>query len=367
MRPLRAAVTVEQSWHRVPGGTATSVLRTLESMVHRTDVQAVGVAAAHRRPPPAPFAPPVPVVHLPLPRRALYESWHVLRLPAVQRATGDVDVVHATTSAVPPRTAPLVVTVHDLAFLHAPEHFTRNGNRFFRQGLALTRRDADLVLVPSAGTAADCERAGIGADRIRLVPHGVRVPGVPADAVARVRRRHSLDRPTILWCGTLEPRKNLPTLLKAFARLVAEGREEDLVLVGPQGWGAALDGVDLDPARVRALGFVDDAELHALYAGARVFAYPSLREGFGLPVLEALAHGTPVVTSSGTPMEELVGDAGLAVPATDAAALAEALVEALDGSHDRFAAAARPRAAARTWDHAADLTVAAYAEAAGRS
>ena len=147
-------MTLEQCWHAVPGGTASSVLETLNAFQAEGDtgVDIVGVAARHNAPPPAPWTPPVPVAHLRLPRIALYEAWHGLRRPRVQSATGPVDVVHATTLAIPPRSAPLVVTVHDLAFLHAPEHFTRHGMRFFRRGLTLARRDADLVLCPSRST-----------------------------------------------------------------------------------------------------------------------------------------------------------------------------------------------------------------------
>ena len=363
---LSVAVTLEQCWHAVPGGTATSVLRTVAAVQRRGDVEQVGVAARHARPPAEAFRPTVPVRHLPLPRRALYEAWHVARWPAVQRATGAVDVVHATTSAVAPRRGPLVVTVHDLAFLHAPEHFSRNGNRFFRQGLALARRDADLVLVPSAQTLDDCARAGIGADRLRLVPWGVDPAGVLTTDREEVLRRHGVERPYALWCGTLEPRKNVPTLLAAFAAVAEDVPDLDLVMVGPRGWGEATATGRRPPAdRVHTLGFVPDDDLQALYAGARVFVYPSLREGFGMPVLEAMAHGVPVVTSRGTPMEELVGPAGLVVPATDTGALAAALATAAGAGHDDLARHARGRAAARTWDATAAATVAAYREVAG--
>lgn len=362
---LHVAVTLEQCWHPVPGGTATSILRTVAALQRRNDVRVVGVAARHRAPAPAAFRPAVEVRHLPLHRRALYEAWHVLRRPAVQGVTGPVDVVHATTSAIPPKRGPLVVTVHDLAFLHAPEHFSRNGNRFFRQGLDLTRRDADLVLVPSAQTLGDCVWAGIGEDRLRLVPWGVEAPRVTDQERDEVLRRHGIDRPYLLWCGTLEPRKNLPRLLEAFAEVAACERGLDLVLVGPPGWGQAVGAGPRPPAdRVRTLGFVPDADLQALYAGARAFAYPSLREGFGMPVLEAMAHGVPVVTSAGTPMESLVGPAGLAVPPTDVDALAGALTEVVGAGHDRYAARAAERAAGRTWAATAAATAAAYAEAA---
>ena len=133
---MRVAVTLEQCWHRVPGGTATSILGLLDTLRRTNDLELVGVAARHGRPPAPPFRPSITVSHLPLPRRALYESWHApepLRWPTVQRATGPVDVVHATAVAVPPAGgAALVVTIHDLAFLADPTMFTRHGLRFFR-------------------------------------------------------------------------------------------------------------------------------------------------------------------------------------------------------------------------------------------
>ncbi len=167
----------------------------------------------------------------------------------------------------------------------------------------------------------------------------------------------------MLWCGTLEPRKNVPTLLRAFAKLRRTDPSIALVLVGPTGWGDVpmptklLEGVHL-------LGFLPTEDLHAAYAGARAFCYPSLREGFGLPVLEAMAHGVPVVTSRGTAMAEFVGDGGLLVDPHDEHAIAEALQVAMGERHDEFAKAAREKAADYTWDKAAELTVEAYREAA---
>lgn len=274
-----------------------------------------------------------------------------------------MDVLHATTFAIPPVTAPLVVTVHDLAFLAAPEHFSARGNRFFRAGLELTRRHARLVLVPSRQTMAECVEAGIEEDRLRVVPWGVAPSTVSAAEVADVRARYRLARDYVLWCGTLEPRKNLPGLLAAFARIERQRPELDLVLVGPPGWGDAVgSGVRPSAERVHTLGRVPEADLAALYAGAAVFCYPSLREGFGLPVLEAMAAGAPVVTSSGTPMADLIGGGGFAVPATDVGALAQALLAVL-GARDGFASAARSRADQYTWQATAQATQRAYDEA----
>jgi len=158
---VKVALVVEQAWHEVPGGTARSILETLHALRQRSDVDVAPVAARHPAPADQPWTVPPPVRYLPLPRIALYEGWQRLRRPAVQRVTGPVDVVHATTMAIPPPgDAALVVTVHDLAFRTNPGHFTRHGRRFFERGLALVRAEADLVVFPSGATAGRCVAAG---------------------------------------------------------------------------------------------------------------------------------------------------------------------------------------------------------------
>lgn len=361
---MRVALTLEQCWHRVPGGSATSILQLARAIEDRGDVELVGVAARHPEPPAPAFAPPVPVAHLPLPRLALYETWHALRRPRVESATGPVDLVHATAVAVPGSTAPLVVTVHDLAFLAEPGHATRHGLRFFRRGTELTRRHARLVLVPSEATAGECEEAGIGRDRIRIVPWGVTIHPVDDAQRAEVRARHGLDRPYVLFVGTVEPRKNLPRLVEAMARLDAP--DVELVLVGGEGWNEDLSALlAAVPGRVRSLGFLPLDQLAPLYDGAAVVAYPSLREGFGLPVLEAMAQGAPVVTSLGTATEEVAGDAAVLVDPTSVDGIAAGLDRILGDPAlaADLGARARVRAATYTWDRTAELTVAAYREA----
>ncbi|MEZ5134415.1 MAG: glycosyltransferase family 1 protein [Acidimicrobiales bacterium] len=326
--PLRVAVTLEQCWHRVPGGTATSALRSTAALAARRDVEVVGVAARHDGPPPEDLRPAVPVRHVPLPRAAMYESWHLLHQPRIERTTGPVDVVHATGMAVPPTAAPLVVTVHDLAFLHDPTQFTRRGVRFFHQAIELARRSASLVVCPSEATMADCVAHGFDPDRLRLVPWGVDADQATDEAVDRVRAAHGLARRYVLWVGTIEPRKNLETLLDAFGRV---DPDVDLVLAGPSGWHTDLAArLERLGPRARALGFVPANDLPALMAGADVLCYPSVREGFGMPVLEAMAQTTAIVTSAGTAMAELVAPpasapAGVLVDPTDAVALGHEL------------------------------------------
>lgn len=361
----QVAVTLEQCWHEVPGGVASSAIESTRALLAHTDLRLVGVAARHSSPPPAPWVPPIEVRHLPLPRLALYETWHRFRRPTVQRATGPVDVIHVTGMAMPPRSAPMVVTVHDLAFLADPSQFTPRGVRFFHRAIDLARRDADIVVCPSKATADECIANGFSARRVRVVPWGVDVVPASADEVARVRRAHRLDRPYVFWNGTIEPRKNLPVLLDAFARL---GRTDvDLVIGGRAGWNDELAAIERrSGVGVRRLGFVSAADLGPLHRGAAVFCFPSRQEGFGLPVLEAMAQGAPVVTSSGTATAEVVGDAGLTVAPDDIIGFTDALRGLLDDP-DRARAlgdAGRRRATqVFTWKRTADGLSDAYAEA----
>ena len=347
---MRLAVTLEQCWHRVPGGTATSVLRTVDALTEREDVEVVGVAARHGDPPPEPFQPSVPVWELPLPRRALYESWHRLRRPAVERATGPVDAIWASAVAVPPRSAPLVVTVHDLAPLHHPEHTPKRARAFYRRAFELARTEADLVCCPSLATLLDCAAHGFDRGRLRHVPWGVTTTAATPEQVAETRSRLGLEGDYVLWTGTIEPRKNLPVLVDAFARVARPGLT--LALVGPDGWNEDLAPQIAGRDDVTTLGFVSDTDLAALYAGAAVFCYPSLLEGFGLPVLEAMAQGAPVVTSAGTATEELVEGIGAAVDPKDPQPVADALTAVLDDPAEaaRRGSAGRARAAERTWN-----------------
>jgi glycosyltransferase involved in cell wall biosynthesis len=365
---MRVAVTVEQSWHVVPGGIAISTVELLRALTQRNDLDLVGVSARHRGPPPDAFRPPVPVRQLPIPRRALYEAWQWLRHPLVERATGPVDVVHDAGYVVPPSRAPLVATVHDLLFLAYPDHYTWHSRAVLRRGFELARRHAKLVICPSGATMDACRAAGIGSDRLRLVPWGVRVRTMGEPEAEAIRRRYAIERPYVLFCGTREPRKNLSRVLEAFRRIGRPGVE--LVLAGPAGWKEDLaDGIASLEGRARSLGFVPPEDLDALYAGAAVVAYPSLAEGFGLPVLEAMAHGVPVVTSAGTATEEVAGDAALLVDPLDVDAIAGAMQRALDDPElaSSLGAAAKERAASFTWQRSAELVAAVYLEAAGTS
>lgn len=378
----RVAVTLTQCWHRVPGGTATSILRLLEELVDggptgpAVDLVGLGARGDLRRPgswragslPPRPFVPPIPTVPASLPLPLLYDAWTRFGRPLVETSTGPVDLVHVTVPIrVPTAAAPVVATVHDVLPFTRPELLTRRGARLARSGLEWIRANAVRCMVPSAAVAEACVAHGFPEDSLRVVPWGATVRVPDAAEVRAVLERHRVRPPYVLFVGTLEPRKNLDGLLRAVARL--DRSDVTLVVAGPAGWGDDGLGVGspVVPSPVARLGFVDEGDLPALRRAAAACAVPSLEEGFGLPVLEAMAAGGAVVTSSGTATAEVAGDGALVVDPHDVDALAGALRTLLDdgaGADDLRDRAVR-RAGELTWRRCADATVAVYEEVLG--
>ncbi len=226
----------------------------------------------------------------------------------------------------------------------------------------LTRAEAALVIVPSEVTAADCRANGIDDSRLRVVPWGVTPAVIDEAARARVSQTHRLPDEFLLWVGTAEPRKNLPALLAAHR---ASGTDVPLILVGPKGWGPTLDTLLEQHDGVRHVGQVHGDDLTVLYDMATAFVYPSLLEGFGMPVLEAMGQGTAVITSRGTATEEVAGDAGVLIDPTDVEELAAAMNSLIAdaGRRDRLGAAALERAALFSWQRSGSLTADVYEEA----
>ena len=345
-----------------------AAVRTLDAVNGLEGVDLVGVAARHRRPPPDDLRPLFDVRQVPLPRRVLYDAWHYLRTPPVELVTGRVDVVHATGGAVPPAgRARLVATVNDVAYLRHPEWFTPRGARFATRAFGLIRSHAAVVIAPSQATATGLAEHGIDPQRIRVAPLGTAAARASADAVAAARQRFGLPEAFVLWVGTMEPRKNLAGLLDAAGRTASQ---VPVVLAGPQGWGIRDEEIDAwcraASCEVVRVGFVPSEWLGPLYAAARVLVYPSLMEGFGLPVLEAMAQGTPVVTSAGTATEEVCADPASVVDPHDADAIAAAIDRVVtdDTEHARRSAAALCRAAELSWHRTARLVRDAYEAAA---
>jgi glycosyltransferase involved in cell wall biosynthesis len=263
-----------------------------------------------------------------------------------------------------------VVTLHDLTFFLFPHLHTLPKRYFFRFFTRLSARHAAALLADSESTRQDAIRlAGVRAEKIFTAPLGVTAEFRPLSDAAereRVRQKYALPPQFILFVGLLEPRKNLPLLLRAFAQVKDDLPGQQLVIVGRKGWMfeqafQLVDALGL-AERVVFAGYVERADLPLVYNLADVFVYPSLYEGFGLPVLEALACGTPTITSDISSMPEIVGQAGCLVPSGDEAALAAALRNLL-GDRDlrqHLAEAGPRRAAAFTWENTAAQTLAVY-------
>jgi glycosyltransferase involved in cell wall biosynthesis len=356
MEGVRVAYTLEQCWHRVPGGTAVSALEVARAMTHvRRDVELVGVSGKHLEDPELNFDLSIDVVGLRVSGALLYEMSLRLNQPKVERSMADIDLVHSTTIIPFATSKKMVATVHDLAFLHHPEFFTRRGNDVFRRSLKILKKRADVLLCSSQATVDDCLSEGFAADRVRHVALGVRSVQASQNDIDHVRKKYSLPSQYLLFVGTLEPRKNLARLVGAL-----RGRSDlpPLVIAGADGWG------DIEiphSANVQFIGYVEDQYLGALYAGASVMCYPSLWEGFGLPILEAMAQGTPVVTSIGTSTQEVASGAAVLVDPLSEESISNGIDEALRDA-DMLGRRGRERAAQATWDKTAMATARIYDE-----
>jgi len=320
--------------------------------------------------------PQVRWVTLPLPTRATGALWHRLKLPApVEWITGPVDVFHATDYLAPHcRKARQVVTVHDLSFLRHPEYAEPKLARFLASTVPEAVRRASLVLADSAFTRDEVvSLLGVPSAKAVVVYGGVSThfqPPEDARQAAEVLARHGLSEPYVLFLGRLEPRKNIGALLTAYKLLVDRRKDRGvLAIAGGRGWlyepifrlasELRLDG------HVRFLNHVPDPDLPALLSRASVFVYPSHYEGFGLPPLEAMACGAPVVAGQAGSLPEVLGDAAVMVPPSDVEALASAIDRVQTDAAFRALLRARgyQRAARFTWPAAAKQLLAAYQQA----
>lgn len=315
--------------------------------------------------PRARLAPIVPSSRV---QRLAYEALRLGTSPIVRRA----DVLHSPHYTMPHRgSTPTVVTIHDLTFFTNPEWHERAKVEFFRRSIEYSVRHATVLVSVSDFTARLLDRYFEHHAPVVVAPHGVDLEQftTDGDGDAQTFREHGLDSgvPYIFFLGTLEPRKGLDVLLAAFEEVAARDASVELWLAGQSGWGLKGHEVALArhgaSSRIRPLGFVDEAVLPALLRQARVVAYPSRGEGFGLPVLEAMACGAAVVTSKDTVMAEVAGGAARLVSVGDAGELAQSLTlcVAMDGEERRrIATRARERASVFTWRASLDQHLVAY-------
>jgi glycosyltransferase involved in cell wall biosynthesis len=365
--PTSVRVVATQLCAPVPGGTGRYIEELVRGLVrtrpdgasvtalgtrHCTAVDDLGVDVER-------VAPPLPVL------ARLWERG----LPPRPRFEG---VLHAPTLMVPPvrRRRPLVVTVHDAVPWSHPETLTPHGVAFHRRMAHRASREAACIVTPTEAVAAQLRTYLDARCPVRAVAPGVTAMPEPPDGDRR-RAARGLRRPYVLFVGTAEPRKGLDVLVEAMA--MRDLAAYDLVVVGPSGWGevdvaelAARAGLG---GRVHVTGRVDEPDLASLYAGARVLAMPSRAEGFGFPVVEAMAHGVPVVVTTDPALMEVGGDAAIVVPVGDPTALAAALAVGAEDGPDRRrrAALGRERAAGFDWDLTAAAMWSVYASAGATS
>jgi glycosyltransferase involved in cell wall biosynthesis len=366
------AFHTDQLFYRVPGGIGTYIRDLLPALSDADpSVEVTAFHARFDRPTPPELAP-FRSVELTRGIRALYPSWNAVGRPMLPPALGALDILHAPSPVTVPPPGPgqrLVVTVHDVAFRLFPQMYPPAWRTLFRTGLRRAARRADAVIAASRHTATDVVRlTRIDPQRIHVVPLATSLPLGHPDPEAALKRL-KVPRPYVLFAGTLEPRKNLVRLVRAYRR-VALRMPHGLVVAGPLGWRSHRLHRELavpGPGRVMLTGRVAPSDLDALYRGADAFCYPSLYEGFGLPVLEAMARGVPTLTSTTSSLPEVAGDAAVLVDPRSVRALAEALEGILTDREEakRLGTMARDRAAGYTWDRTARMTLNVY-EAIGR-
>ncbi len=300
----------------------------------------------------------------------------LLRARTLEGRLPPSSLYHATEHLLPRLARPTVLTVHDLIFEAFPQHHTWTNRAFLQIAMPLFVRAADAIIAVSQQTRRDLmARYGTPEAKIRVIYEGIddRFAPIGPPALARIRQHYSPERPYLLMVGTLEPRKNHATAMRALARLKQAGHPHRLLISGGKGWlfepvAALVDELGLTND-VTFAGRVPDADLPALYAGADGLLLPSLYEGFGFPVLEAMACGTPVVCADSSSLPEVAGDAALLVPAKDDEALAAAVERILTepGLAEELRRRGAVQAARFRWETCAAETVALYGEVAGMS
>jgi len=307
-----------------------------------------------------------------LPTRSIFRKWWLIGLPAILTISR-VDVFHGTNYCIPIiAPCPSVVTIHDMSLLaQSQTHEAANVTRGKRRMPIMARR-ASMIIAPSEWTKKEIiSYLGTRPDKIRVIYEAARnnmKPVTPGQGQL-VLEKYQVRQPYLLYVGTIEPRKNLLTLIRAYDELMrTTTHRPQLVLCGGRGW---LDSDVFNLVKelhlqdqVRFTGYVDDADLPALYSSAEVFIYPSIYEGFGLPPLEAMACGAPVISSNATSLPEVVCEAGLMHDPGDFRALTKCIVQLFDDAamHEYFRHAGMKQAARFSWERAARETQAVYNE-----
>lgn len=364
---MRVGIHADPAAHPVPGGVGVYVRRLSDELLADPNGHRVALILSRFADPPAAWSQ-VEMIRPALTFAPLYAAWNFLGRP---RVGGSVDLVHATGLAIPPAPgAILVSTIHDLAVERMPEVVPAIWRQIYLRGLKRALAESRIICAVSEATKQELIDAhSIEPERIAVTPEAANVtPASPTDD--RVFDRFGLEGPYILNVGTVEPRKNQVRLVRAFAGAGSELAGHTLVLAGIPGWGQEQVQAEVDRLqvghRVVLTGKVTNLDLASLYSRAAVFALPSLYEGFGIPLVEAMSFGIPSLAGATPALAELAGEAALLADPKDVDELSGALVRlATDRAlRERLSRAAVERAARYTWAETARLTVAAYERAA---
>ncbi len=370
-RPVRVAIDATPLLDRQTG-IGRFVAESVRRLAHRSDtvVTAYGYPIRSRHRMRTVVPPGVRLARLPMAGRPMRAVWRRTGLPPIEVWTGRVDVVHGPNFVVPPALpgTPEVVTVHDLTVVRFPELCNADTLQFPAMIRRAVDRGAWVHTVSRFVADEVIDELGVAPDRVVVIPNGVD-PTVVGDPAAG--RAMAGAARYVLALGTVEPRKDLPSLVRAFDLLAADDPDLALAIVGPDGWGAeqlaAAIGASPHRSRIRRIGWVSDEHRGDLLRGASALAYPSLYEGFGLPPLEAMAAGVPVVTTRAGAVPEVVGDAALLVDVGEVDALADALRQVLidPALADELRRRGRDRVARYPWDRTAAQLAGLYHRLAG--
>jgi len=310
----------------------------------------------------------------PLTNRWLARLWHRSHIPVpIESITGSVDLFHATDFVLPPtrQTTRTILTVHDLSFIHTPETASPRLRQYLNRVVPRSVQKADFILADSEATQRDViAYYGVAESKIDVLLSGVNPRFAPVTDIARlehIRNKYGIgERPFIFTVGTIQPRKNYGRLIEALAHIRAHGHDLSVVIAGGRGWleddiYGAIETHDMEPY-VQFIGYADDTDLPALYSSAGAVWFVSLYEGFGLPVLEAMACGAPVITSNVSSLPEVAGDAAIKVSPTDLSAICDGMLGLLedDELRNRLISRGFERAAQFTWEKAASKLLTTY-------
>ena len=373
MRFMRIGIDARLAYYQREGGIAQYTLRLSRALLQLNSPDQFVIWFQRQDRPPREFVQNghACVRRLITPPHHPYEQWTLPLELLPQR----LDVLHSP-DFIPPfrRNCASVITVHDLAFMHFPRLLTRESAAYYGQ-IERAVQSAERIIAVSEATARDLTSLlGVRADKLSVIYEAADAlyqPVADPQAIQPTLAKYGLSPPFILFVGTIEPRKNLSTLLRAFHQLRSRYKASlQLAVVGKRGWlsddvFALLDELKLRED-VKLLGPLPAHELAALYNGARCLALPSLYEGFGLTALEAISCGTPVVVSNTSSLPEVVGDAGLCLSPHDVGEWAHALASLVtdDNLHRELSQKALRRAQQFSWERAARETLEVYAKAA---